>query len=554
MDVVLVGLPGSGKSAVGRRLATRHGAPFIDLDERIEREAGGRVPDIFAEEGEAGFRDRERTAVAALGPPDPSPNVGRVIAPGGGAIVDPRNRWRLYRGRLVVWLDGRPEVLGQRLRRSPVVRPLVAGRDPIGTLREMAEARGRYYAAGRRISGVAELTAVVAAVEAEVTRARALGGPGGEGSLLLAADTRIGRITIGDGIVARGVAEALEGLGSRRAVLVSEPAAWAVVGGRLRDALVGGGIDVEEVLLPSGEAAKTLTAVGDAARELARRRVERGDPIVAVGGGALGDAAGFLAATYLRGLPVVHVPTTLVAQVDSSIGGKSGVDLPEGKNLVGAFHQPAAVVIDIALTRTLPERERRAALGEVAKMAILGDGRLLALLEDRGPAIARGEPSAFDDGSVFEAVERAAWAKVEVVLTDERDAGVRTSLNLGHSVGHAVEAAGGFADLRHGEAVGYGLRAAARVGHALEVTPAERMSRIERLLDHLGLGREPLPYPIEDVLAHLELDKKHAGGRLRWVLPTADGWTIRGDVPETLVRQVVAELLAPAATLPGVTR
>ena len=151
--------------------------------------------------------------------------------------------------------------------------------------------------------------------------------------------------------------------------------------------------------------------------------MERGEPLVAIGGGAIGDSAGFLAAVYLRGIPLIHVPTTLVAQLDSSIGGKTAVDLPEGKNLVGAFHQPTAVIADVATLRTLPERQRRAALGEAVKMAALGDERLFELLEADGEAIALGTDAAFDDGAVAELVERAAWAKVEVVLADERERG-----------------------------------------------------------------------------------------------------------------------------------
>jgi 3-dehydroquinate synthase len=284
--------------------------------------------------------------------------------------------------------------------------------------------------------------------------------------------------------------------------------------------------------------------VEGAARDLARLRVERAEPIVAIGGGALGDAAGFVAATYLRGIPVIHVPTTLVAQLDSSIGGKTAVDLPEGKNLVGAFHMPASVVIDVEVLRSLDERQRRAALAEAVKVGVLGDTRLLDVLESDGPAIAGGEPAAFDSGAVAEVVERAAWAKVEVVVADEREAAGRISLNLGHSIGHALEAAAGFADLLHGEAVAYGLRAAARIGVAREATPPERAARIERLLDRLALGREPLTLELDDVLATLAADKKHEGGRLRWVLPTDDGWTIDAEVPDGLVRDVAAGVLA----------
>ena len=543
MDVVLVGLPGSGKSVIGKRLASRHGASFVDLDEVIERADGRPIPTIFAEDGEAAFRALERRAVAELGPADPDPAVRRVIATGGGAVVDPRNRWSLFRGRRSVWLDGRPEVLAQRLRRSPNVRPLVQGRDPIGAIRDLATRRERFYAAADiRITGVAEVPAVVAAVEARLADASEPGA-----TTLLRAATPIGRLTLGDGMAATGVDEALRRLEARRAVLVSEPGAWAAVGSALATALGAAGWTVERVELPGGEDAKRLTVIETAARALAQLRLERDEPLVAVGGGALGDAGGFLAATYLRGVPIVHVPTTLVAQIDSSIGGKTAVDLPEGKNLVGAFHQPAAIVIDVATLRLLPDRQRRAALGEAVKMAVLGDERLFELLESDGAAIARGDAGTFDGGLVAELVERCAWAKMEVVMADERErgpSGGRITLNLGHSLGHAVEAAAGYGDLLHGEAVAYGLRAACRIGVAVGVTPPDRATRIDRTLDGLGLAREPLPYRLDVVLDHLASDKKHRAGRLRWVLPTATGVEVRSDIPDAIVREAASSLLA----------
>jgi 3-dehydroquinate synthase len=354
-------------------------------------------------------------------------------------------------------------------------------------------------------------------------------------------------MVLGDGIAAEALASELTTLRARRAILVSEPGAWAAVGERIGPGLRERGWAVESVFLPEGEEAKRLTVIEHAARQLAALRVERSEPLVAIGGGALGDAAGFLAATYLRGVPFVQVPTTLVAQIDSSIGGKTGVDLPEGKNLLGAFHQPSAVVIDVALLQTLPERQLRAALGEAVKMAALGDERLFELLEASGPAIARGAPEAFESGSVAEVVERAGWAKVEVVVADEHEsdaAGGRIALNLGHSLGHAVEAAAGYGDLLHGEAVAYGLRAACRIGVEAGVTPESRAARITALLDRVDLATELLPYSLDAVLAHLASDKKHAAGHLRWVLPTADGAIVRNDVAPEVVERAAAGLLA----------
>jgi 3-dehydroquinate synthetase/shikimate kinase len=543
VDVVLVGLPGSGKSAVGRRLAHRHDARFVDLDDTIEKAAGRSIAEIFAERGEDGFRALERQAVAELGPADPAPTIRTVIATGGGAVIDPRNRWALYRGRLPVWLDVRPEVLAQRLRRSPNVRPLFAGRDPMGAIRDLTRDRERFYSAAHRLNGVAELAAIVERID--TLAAEQAGRRTVAPTPLLRGRTLGGDLVIGEAVAASVVSDALRGLRARRAILVSEPGAWEAVGGALETGLAADGWVVEQILLPRGEAAKRLSVVESATRELARRRAERGEPVVALGGGALGDVAGFIAASWLRGVPLIHVPTTLVAQIDSSIGGKTGVDLPEGKNLVGAFHPPASIVADVQVLESLPERERRAALGEAVKMAALGDEALFSLLESDGPAIARGDAAAVESGAVAELVERAAWAKVVVVEADEKEGGAdrRITLNLGHSLGHAVEAAGGFAQLRHGEAVAHGLRGAVRIGRELGVTPAARADRIERLLTTLGLATMPLGFGLDAVLDALATDKKHADGALRWVLPTGDGTIIRSDVPADVVQRAAASLL-----------
>ena len=540
MDLVLVGLPGTGKTAVGKRMARRHGAAFFDIDEMVEAAAGRPIPAIFAEEGEAGFRARERAAVASLGPADTAPRLARVIATGGGTPLDPRNRWALYRGRRVAWLDGPPGILASRLRRSPVIRPLVAGRDAVAAISALAEARERFYAPALHVNGVARIQTIVETLERHLDDAT------DAGTSLLRARTSIGTMEVGDGIAGASVSRALAALDARRAIVVSEPRAWAVAGERLAAGLARDGLAVDVLLLPRGETAKTLRVVERAARRLAGMRAERGDPIVAVGGGALGDAAGFLAATWLRGVPLVHVPTTLAAQVDSSIGGKTAVDLPEGKNLVGVFHQPAAIVADVDLLRTLPRRQLRAALGEAVKMAILGDDRLFELLEGHGRAIARRAPEAFSDGAVAEVVERCAWAKIEVVVADEREHGAvgRITLNLGHSLGHAIEQAMEYAGILHGEAVAYGLRAAARIGADLGVTPTERADRIETLLDALGLAAAPLPLGVDRVVEAMGVDKKVQDGRLRWVLPTGTAVTVRSDVPEDLVRSVSADVLA----------
>ena len=549
MELVLVGLPGSGKTAVGRRLARARGADFVDVDANVEAAAGLSVADIFAREGEDGFRARERAAITALGPAERGHRLSRVIATGGGAVLDPANRWRLYRGRRVVWLDAPAHVLAGRLAHSAVARPLLAGRDPVRTLDELRAARERFYAPAARVEASGRADEIVPRLEP------LLRGPASGGTRTLDARTPIGRLVLGADVAEAALSELLRGLEARRVALASEPTAWRLHGQRLASALAAAlpGTAFEPLLLPRGERAKSFRVVERATRELARRHHERRDPLVAIGGGAVTDAAGFVAAIYVRGVPLVQVPTTLLGQLDAALGGKTAIDLPEGKNLVGAFHQAAGVVLDVAFLASLPARQRRAALGEAVKMAVLGDERLFALLETDGRAIAAGDPDALASGALAELVERCALAKAEVVAADEREANRRLTLNLGHSLAHALEAETAYRGLLHGEAVALGLRGAIAVGLALGVTPPGRAARIKALLDELDLGvRAPAvtPAAIRDRLA---ADKKVAGGRLRWVLPTSDGVVIRADVPDDAVEAGLTAALRGAGQGDGRT-
>jgi shikimate kinase/3-dehydroquinate synthase len=545
MDVVLVGLPGSGKSVVGQRLAARIGVGFVDLDREIERDSGRSIEAIFKAEGEHGFRALERAAVDRLGTPEAEALGGsavtRVIATGAGAVIDPRNRWALLRGRRAFWLDAPAAVLASRLGHNRTVRPLLAEGDLEEGLAHLRRSRHRFYAAAERIDAGGPPGATVGAIEANLEAGQAP--VAAAGTVLLRADLAASRVVLGIEMAADEVDAALRRLGARRAVLVSEPGARAMAWPAIEPALRERGWPIEIVELPEGEAAKRLACIESAAGELARLRLERGEPIVAIGGGALTDAAGFLAATYQRGVPWIAVPTTMLGQLDAALGGKTAVDIDAGKNLVGAFHVPAAVVIDPALLSTLPERHRRAGLAEAVKDGALRDPRLLEVLESDGPAIAAGSPTS-EPSAGAEVVERAAWVKLDFVEADPVERGDRIALNLGHTLGHAIEAAAGFGPVLHGEAVAYGLRAAVRIGRIAGVTPDSRADRIEALLDRLGLAVDPLPYSVDAVLAVLGTDKKRRAGALRWVLPTADGWIISQEVPELVVQTVARDVLA----------
>ncbi len=548
-NLALVGLPGVGKSSLGRRLAAQLQVPLLDLDRSIIASTGvpkESVEGIFAREGEAGFRLRERAAVTALGDVAPPAGglaaelgIGRIVSLGGGTLVDPRNRWALSQRAQILWLDAPDAVIADRLRTARVVRPLMKKGDPEKTLRTLRAERSRFYAIGARLES-RRSPGTLAQPAIELLRK----GPRGEGRLLLSAALPSGRWELGVGIAAETLLRILAARGARRVVLVSEPNAERAVGAGIAAALKRAKIDVIPLSLKSGESAKQLAVIDEAARSLAAAGVERGDLLVAVGGGALSDTAGLLAALYLRGIDWVAIPTTLAAQLDASLGGKTGVDLPEGKNLIGAFHQPLAVIADLDALCTLPTREIVAATGEAVKIALLGEERLFSLLEEVAPRLVAGDPALHEDGTLAEIVERAGWWKCTVVAADEREAGLRMSLNLGHTLGHALEQAANYTGILHGEAVGYGLRAALTIGEALGVTPPARAARARALLDALGLGVAPRREAASTLIEATTHDKKVASGRIRWVLATEGSFVIRDDVPASLVLRATIEMLA----------
>lgn len=266
-------------------------------------------------------------------------------------------------------------------------------------------------------------------------------------------------------------------------------------------------------VLPDGEAHKTLETAARLFAALARLGAQRDAAVLALGGGVVSDIAGFAASVWMRGIDFLVFPTTLLAQVDAAIGGKTAVNLPEGKNLVGSFHPPRAVCCDLDTLRTLPEREYRAGLAEVVKYAAIRDPEFFAWLETSAEALLAREP-----GALAEAVFRSVSHKAEIVTRDERERGERALLNFGHTFGHALEAAGGYRELLHGEAVAIGMRWAARLSERLGLASHEHTLRLERLLGRLGLGLSAPSHSPEVLSAHLRLDKKARSGRLRFIL------------------------------------
>jgi 3-dehydroquinate synthase len=334
--------------------------------------------------------------------------------------------------------------------------------------------------------------------------------------------------------VARGVSQA------DKVLLVSNESVAPLYGVKAQRALLSAGFAVAEAILPDGEEHKTLASVERLYDAGVAAGLGRDGLVVALGGGVIGDTAGFFAATYMRGVSFLQVPTTLLAQIDSSVGGKVGVNHHQGKNLIGAFHQPVAVLGDIGALRTLPERQLRAGFAEVIKTAVIGDENLFRLLESTTATELSNNASALAD-----VVACCCWLKADVVRRDEREAGPRAALNLGHTVGHAIEVATGFRRYLHGEAVAIGLVTATLLSERLGLCGSGLADRVRAAVEHLGLPVAPDGVSVADITAHLAKDKKSKRGKVRWVLPRAVGSvTIDHEVDDETVRVCLEEQLS----------
>jgi len=320
-------------------------------------------------------------------------------------------------------------------------------------------------------------------------------------------------VQIGVGTLDRIGPEVARRTRARLAVVVSVPGVARRYAGRLERSLRGAGLRTARLVVPDGDRSKSLAVVARLYERLVALGAERTSALVALGGGMVGDLAGFTAATFLRGIPFVQVPTTLLAMIDASVGGKVGVNLPQGKNLVGAFHQPRLVWIDVATLHTLPPRERAAGFAEMVKAAALWDAAFFARLERDAEALA-----ALDAARLVPAIQRAVAIKAEIVARDEREGGLRMLLNLGHTLAHAVETLCGYRRVLHGEAVAMGMVYAARRSEELDLAPRGTAARVEALLDRFGLPTELPPFPREAYLAALRVDKKSQGGRIQYVV------------------------------------
>ena len=504
--VVLVGFMGAGKSTAARALAEALGVEAIDADVVLEEQLGMPIGRFFDERGESAFRaEEEPTLIRLLSEPAP-----RVIALSGGGVTSDAVRRALGAGGPVVWLDVDADTAWSRVAGSD--RPLARDRDHFHALH--AERRPLYEA-------VADAHVPAGSLEAALPSLVAWWREAPPETKLLWARSRSGEypVFIGGRLLEAGFYPVD---GRRFLVTDGQVARWYA-------GLLGPVLGTASIM--PGEASKTVAHAEIVWTEMVKAGVTRDDHVAALGGGVVGDLAGFCAATYQRGIPVVQVPTTLVAQVDSAYGGKTGVDLAEAKNYVGAYHQPAAVLADVTTLRTLPDEERAAGFAEVVKTALIAGGELWE-------RVRAGETDGTDTATILACVR----TKLAVVAEDERDADRRQVLNLGHTVAHGLEAATGYARYRHGEAVGLGLLAALRLSDREELR-----TEVAALLADRGVPTRLEPeVDLDAVVLAIERDKKRCGdGPVPFVLVEAPGDVRHGrPVEPGALRAALEELAA----------
>jgi len=483
--IVFIGFMGAGKSAA-LGISQLAGLEPVEIDELMERELGMPIAEAFERDGEEAFRKREADVVGGL----LEQADGGAIALGGGSVLSERVREALDR-HVVVWLQIDPDEAWRRIEGSD--RPLARSAEDVA---ELLSVRLPFY---ERLADAVLPQGDPGLVARALPAIRALADLP-PGTKLLWASSASGEypVLVGPGLLGTGLWP-LEG----RRFCVTDTSVGALYADRL-DPLAA------RVEVEPGESAKTMAEAERVLRELTGAGMTREDHVVALGGGVVGDLAGFCAHVYQRGVPVVQVPTSLVAQVDSAYGGKTGVDLPEGKNYAGAYHLPAAVLADTSMLATLPAEELAAGFVEALKTGLLAGGELWERVRSL---------DSLDPGVLGDVVFACARYKCEVVAADERDAGVRAVLNLGHTVGHAIEAASGYRRYRHGEAIGLGLLAALRLSEA-----AELREEVEAILRRHGLPVALDPsIEVETILDALQRDKKRTSEGVGFVLLSEPG-------------------------------
>jgi shikimate kinase / 3-dehydroquinate synthase len=490
MHIFLYGPSGTGKSTLGRLLADRLDLPFIDLDRLIEEKAGMSIPQIMETQGEPAFRDLETAALKKL-----TNEKQGVIALGGGALLREENRVFAENTGRVILLIAELETLVERLNADSKERPLLAG-GLRGKLTSLLEKRKEHYDSFPLQLRVDRKSAEQTAYQVQVALGRHHLSAMGEYDVVVDSVERVSNSLYANGII------------------VTDENVAKLHLPKVASALRAAGHQVNTVVLPAGEESKNLELVSYLWKDFLENGLDRKSTVIALGGGVVSDVAGFAASTYMRGIDWIVIPTTLLAMVDASLGGKTGIDLPEGKNLVGSFHPPKLVLADPSLLLTLSDRDLRSGMAEVVKHGIISDPELFEMCS-RGMDWVKQ--------NLEEIVKRAMAVKIRIIEEDPYEKGFRAALNLGHTVGHAVELVSGF-KLRHGEAIAIGMVAEAKFAERIGVARKGVSNVICEVLSRLGLPIEiPDGLPREEILRAMSVDKKKTAKAIRFALPVEIG-------------------------------
>ncbi len=554
--LVLVGMMGSGKTAIGKRLAQRLGLPFVDSDHEIEAAHRLTIAEIFASHGEAYFRDGERRVLARL--------IGegeRVIATGGGSFIQPQTRNLIRSHAVSIWLKADFDVLMRRVRKRPT-RPLLQGPDPEGVMRRLIEERYPIYGEAdlaiqsRDAPHEIIIEEILAALESHLAKqgdftpemtAPIL--PPASTSVHVALGNRAYDILIGPGLIAHAGARLARLAPGASAFIVTDAHVAPLWLERLQASLDAAGIRHGQIVLPTGETTKDYTHFEELCEAALAAKMERGDFLIALGGGVIGDLTGFVAASLRRGMGFIQIPTTLLSQVDSSVGGKTGINSRHGKNLIGAFHQPSLVLADTASLATLPPREFAAGYAEVVKYGLIDRPDFFDWLEKHWEKVfARGP-------ELGHAIAVSCESKAAVVARDETEQGDRALLNLGHTFGHALEKLVGYdsARLVHGEGVAIGMACAFRYSSRAGLCPAQAAARVEAHLRAVGLPTRIRDIQgwnagADDIVSAMSQDKKVKRGALTFILARDIGASfIAKNVEAEAVRAFLADELRAGA-------
>ena len=544
-NIYLTGFSGSGKTTVGKQVAAMTGWTYRDTDDEIVGATGRAIEDIFREDGEAAFRKLERSVLESV-----SQGERQVVSTGGGIVVDERNRRTMEATGIIVCLEARADTIYRRVsgpeetHDEQAVRPLLQDSDPLRRILSLKAERQALYALAQWTVHTDELSITDAASEVvrarDICSSRATTASNHDADLAATVHTSSGDYPVW---VGWGLSHTV---GERVKTLLDPGAAYVITDNfvhrharTVQMSMEAAGIPSHIFVMESGERHKSLDTLSHIYRWLAERKAERRHLIVAVGGGVVGDVAGYAAATYLRGMPVVQAPTTLVAMMDAAVGGKTAVDLPQGKNLVGAFKQPEFVLADVEALSTLPDRALISGWAEAIKHALILDEPLLRVFEENVESISSLEPETASD-----ALRRSVAIKADVVSRDERETlGIRALLNYGHTTAHALEAVTGYERYLHGEAVSIGMMAAADISKNMGLLSDEDVVRQRSVLEAYGLPlkyRDASPSAIKDAMS---MDKKTVGGRIRWVLLDGIGNAVtRSDVPPEYIDQALREV------------